>query len=102
MKYARQVAEAAVEFLLDSNEQVRHDAAMERFFFFTTWPTQLTGSLAKVSRQKAEQLNQELQEKLCQLFQSEASINYARDQDQMLRKNFPQVAKESSGRSAAT
>ena len=41
--------------LLDSNEQVRHDAAMERFF--TTWPTQLTGSLAKVSRQKAEQLN---------------------------------------------
>ena len=86
--------------LLDSNEQVRHDAAMERFF--TTWPTQLTGSLAKVSRQKAEQLNQELQEKLCQLFQSEASINYTRDQDQMLRKNFPQVAKESSGRSAAT
>ena len=76
--------------LLDFNEQVRHDAAMERFF--TTWPTQLTGSLAKVSRQKAEQLNLELQEKLCQLFQSEASINYARDQ----------VAKESSGRSAAT
>ena len=86
--------------VLDSNEHVRHDAAMERFF--TTWPTQLTGSLAKVSGQKAEQLNQELQEKLCQVFQSEASIDYACDQNQMLRKNFPQVAKESSGRSAAT
>ena len=63
---------------------------------------QLTGSLAKISRQKAEQINQELQEKLCQLFQSEASIDYACAQDQVLRKNFPQVAKESSGRSAAT
>ena len=60
--------------------------------FFTTWSTPLIGTLAKVDRKKAEQINQELQ-KLCQTFQTEAAIDLACDHDRVLREHFPQVAR---------
>ena len=46
-----------------------------------------------VDRKKAERINQELQEKLCQTFQTEAAIDLACDQDRVLREHFPQVAR---------
>ena len=61
--------------------------------FFTTWSTPLIGTLAKVDRKKAEQINQELQKKLCQTFQTEAAIDLAFDQDRVLREHFPQTAR---------
>ena len=61
--------------------------------FFTTWSTPLIGTLAKVDRKKAEQINQELQKKLCQTFQTEAAIDLACDQDRVLREHFPQTAR---------
>ena len=57
--------------------------------FFTTWSTPLIGNLSKVDRKKAEQINQELQKNLCQTFQTEAAIDLACDQDQVLREHFP-------------
>ena len=48
---------------------------------------------AKVDRKKAEQINQELQKKLCQTFQTEAAIDLACDQDRVLREHFPQTAR---------
>ena len=77
--------------LLDFDEQGRHDDGTE--LCFTNWPTQLTGSLVKVNRQKAERINQELQEKFCHMFQSETAIDYACDHDRVLREHFPQVAR---------
>ena len=44
-------------------------------------------------RWKAERINQELQKKLCQTFQTEAAIDFACDQDRVLRELFPQVAR---------
>ena len=61
--------------------------------FFTTWSTPLIGTLAKVDRKKAEQINRELQKKLCQTFQTEAAIDLACDQDRVLREHFPQTAR---------
>ena len=61
--------------------------------FFTTWSTPLIGNLAKVDRKKAERINQELQKKLCQTFQTEAAIDLACDQDRVLREHFPQAAR---------
>ena len=54
---------------------------------------QLIGSLAKVNRQRAERINQELQEKLCHMFQSETAIDYACAQDRVLREHFLQMAR---------
>ena len=42
---------------------------------------------------KAERINQELQRNLCQTFQTEAAIDLACDQDQVLREHFRQIAK---------
>ena len=61
--------------------------------FFTTWSTPLIGNLSKVDRKKAERINQELQKNLCQTFQTEAAIDLACDQDQVLREHFPQTAR---------
>ena len=64
-EYARQIAEAAVESAF-ARSQRTGSARRWDGTFFTTWPTQLIGSLAKVNRQRAEQLNQELQESCVQ------------------------------------
>ena len=61
--------------------------------FFTTWSTPLIGNLSKVDRKRAERINQELQKKLCQTFQTEAAIDLACDQDRVLRDHFPQAAR---------
>ena len=61
--------------------------------FFTAWPTQLSGSLAKSDHKRAERMNQELQETLSPMFQSEAAIDYACNQDRVLRENFLQAAR---------
>ena len=61
--------------------------------FFTTWSTPLIGNLSKVDRKKAERINQELQKILCQTFHTEAAIDLACDQDQMLREHFLQTAR---------
>ena len=53
----------------------------------------MAGTLAQEDRKKAERINQELQEKLCQTFQTEAAIDFACDQDRVLREHFPQVAR---------
>ena len=60
---------------------------------FTTWSTPLIGNLSKVDRKKAERINQELQKNLCQTFQTEAAIDLACDQDQVLREHFPQTTR---------
>ena len=60
--------------------------------FFTTW-SPLIENLSKVDRKKAERINQELQKKLCQTCQTEAAIDLACDQDQVLPEHFPQVAR---------
>ena len=46
-------------------------------------------NLANVDRKKAERINQELQKKLCQTFQTETAIDLACDQDRVLREHFP-------------
>ena len=46
-----------------------------------------------MDHKKAERINQELQKKLCQTFQTEAAIDFACDQDRVLREHFPQVAR---------
>ena len=46
-----------------------------------------------MDRKKAERINQELQKKLCQTFQTETAIDVACDQDRVLREHFPQVAR---------
>ena len=46
-----------------------------------------------MDRKKAEQINQELQKKLCQTFQTEAAIDLACDQDRVLRDHLPQVVR---------
>ena len=89
---ARHVAEAAVEH---ANARLQRTGSARRWDgnFFTAWPTQLTGSLAKANRKKPERINQGSQEKFCQMFQSEATIDFACDQDRVLREHFPQVAR---------
>ena len=76
---ARHVAEAAVEYAL-ARFQRTGSARRWDGTFFTACPTQLTGSLA----QAAERINEELQEKVCQMCQSEAVIDYACDHDRVL------------------
>ena len=89
---ARRVAEAAVESAIARFQRTglarRWDGT-----FFTAWPTPLIGAFANVDHKKAEQINQELQEKLRQTFQSKAAIDFACDQDRVLREHFPQVAR---------
>ena len=88
---AKRVAEAAVWSLplLDSNELDRRDDG--------TGHSSPLGQriwlehLEKANRKQAERINQELQEKLCQTFQFEA-IDFACDQDRVLREQFAQVA----------
>ena len=75
----------------DSSELDRRDGWDGTFL--TTWPTPLTGTLAKVDRKKAERINQELQKKVCQTFQTEAAIDLACDQDRVLREYFPHFAR---------
>ena len=89
---ARQVAEAAVEPVI-ARFQRAGSARRWDGTCFKSWPTHLAGSLAKADRKNAERINQELQEKLCQMFQSEAAIDYACDRDRVLREHFIQVAK---------
>ena len=62
-------------------------------FFFTVWPTQLTGSLTSANHSRAERINQELLQTLCLMLQPEAAIDYACDQDRVLREPFHQVAR---------
>ena len=85
---AKRVAEAAVESAI-TRFQRTGSARRWDGIFFTTWSTPLTGNLAKVDRKKAEQINQELQKKLCQTFQTEAAIevDLACDQDRVLREH---------------
>ena len=47
--------------------------------------------LSEVDRKKAERINQELQKKLCQTFQTEAAIDLACDR--VLREDFPLVTR---------
>ena len=89
---AKRVAEAAVESAI-ARFQRTGSARRRDGTFFTTWSTPLIGTLAKVDRKKAEQINQELQKKLCQTFQTEAAIDLACDQDRVLREHFPQTAR---------
>ena len=88
----KRVAEAAVESAI---AQFLRTGSARRWdgTFFTTWSTPLIGKLAKVDRKKAEQINQELQKKLCQTFQTEAAIHLACDQDRVLREHFPQTTR---------
>ena len=53
----------------------------------------LIGNLSKVDRNRAERMNQELQKNWCQIFQTEAAIDLACDQDQVLRDHFLQTAR---------
>ena len=69
---ARHVSEAAVEYAL-ARFQRTGSARRWDGTFFTAWPTQLTGSLAKADRKRVERINEELQEKLCQLGISSSS-----------------------------
>ena len=89
---AKRVAEAAVESAIARFQRTgwarRWDGT-----FFTTWSTPLIGNLSKVDRKKAERINQELRKKLCQIFQTEAAIDLACDQDRVLREHFRQVAR---------
>ena len=89
---AKRVAEATVESAI-ARFQRTGSARRWDGTFFTTWSTLLTGTLAKVDRKKAEQINQELQKKLCQTFQTEAAIDLACDQDRVLREHFHQAAR---------
>ena len=89
---AKRVAEAAVESAI-ARFQRTGSARRWDGTFFTTWPPPLIGHLAKVDRKKAERINQELQKKQCQTFQTEATIDLACDQDRVLREHFPQVAR---------
>ena len=75
---AQRVAEAAVEPAI-ARFQRTGSARRCDGTFFTTWPMPLIGNLAKVDRKKAERINQELQKKLCQTFQTEAAIDLACD-----------------------
>ena len=72
---ARRVAEAAVESAIARFQRTglkrRWDGT-----FFTAWPTLLIGTFANVDHKKAEQINQQLQEKLRQTFQSKAAIDF--------------------------
>ena len=90
---ARRVAEAAVESAI-ARFQRTGSARWWDGTFFTTWPTPLIGTLARVDRKKAEQIDQELQKKLCQTCQTEAAIDLACDQDRVLREHFPQVCQD--------
>ena len=89
---AKRVAEAAVESAI-ARFQRSGSARRWDSTFFTTWSTPLIGTLSKVDRKKAEQINQDLQKKLCQTFQTEAAIDLACDQDRVLREQFSQVAR---------
>ena len=51
------------------------------------------GTVLSFTTKKAEQINQELQKKLCQTFQTEAAIDFACDQARVLREHFPQTAR---------
>ena len=89
---ARRVAEAAVESDI-ARFQRTGSARQWNGTFLNAWPTHLAGALEKADRKKAERINQELQEKLCQTFQSEAAIDFTCDQDRVLREHFPLVAR---------
>ncbi len=89
---AKRVGEAAVESAI-ARFQRTGSARRWDGTFFTTWSTPLIGNLSKVDRKKAERINQELQKNLCQTFQTEAAIDLACDQDQVLREHFPQTAR---------
>ena len=52
---------------------------------------QLSGSLTKSDHKRAERINQELQETLSPIFQSEAAIDYACNQDRVLREHSLQA-----------
>ena len=89
---AKRVAEAAVESAI-ARFQRTGSARRWDGTSFKTWSTPLIGNLSKVDRKKAERINQELQKNLCQTFQTEAAIDLACDQDQVLREHFPQTAR---------
>ena len=89
---AKRVAEAAVESAI---ARFHRTGSARRWdgTFFTTWSTPSIGNLSKVDRKKAERINLELQKNLCQTFQTEAAIDLACVQDQVLREHFPQTAR---------
>ena len=87
---AKRVAEAAVESAI-ARFQRTGSARRWDGTFFTTWSTPLIGNLSKVDRKKAERINQELQKNLCQTLKTEAAIDLACDQDQVLREHFLQT-----------
>ena len=89
---AKRVAEAAVESVITRFQRTGSTKRWDGTFF-TTWSTPLFGNLSKVDRKKAERINQELQKNLRQTFQTEAAIDLACDQDQVLRWHFPQTAR---------
>ena len=89
---SKRVAEAAVESAI-ARLQRTGSARWWDGTFFTTWSAPLIGNLSKVDRKGAERINQELQKNLCQTFQTEAAIELACDQDQVLREHFPQTAR---------
>ena len=88
----KRVAEAVVESAI-ARFQRTGSARRWDSTFFTTWSTPLIGNLSKVDRKKAERINQELQKNLCQTFQTEAAIDLACDQHQVLREHFPLTAR---------
>ena len=87
---AKLVAEAAVESAIARFQRTGSARRWDDTFFTTL---SLIGNLSKVDRKKAERINQELQKNLCQTFQTEAAIDLACDQDQLLREHFPQTAR---------
>ena len=96
-KSNRRVAEAAVESALARFQRTRLTRRWDGTFF-TAWPTPLIGARANVDHKKAEQINQELQEKLRKTFQSKAAIDFACDQDRVLREHFCSGGQKSPGR----
>ena len=72
-KSATHVAKASVESAI---ARFQRTGSARRWVgtFFTAWQAHLSGSLAKGGRKKAERIDQQLQDKLCQVFQSEAAI----------------------------
>ena len=92
LDFTKRVAEAAVESAI---ARLQRTGSARRWdgTFFTTWSAPLIGNLSKVDRKGAERINRELLKSLCQTFQTEAAIDLACDQDQVLREHFPQTAR---------
>ena len=95
---ARRVAEAAVESAI-ARFQRTGSARRWDGTFFTTWSNVVNWKLwQRWTRKKTERINQELQKKLCQTFQTEAAIDLACDQNQSGARAFSSNCQKSPRR----